>query len=173
MSMAFFILTTMLITFYGLTPLLRAKESWPETTGHGDARRALETEKQSYLRAIKDIEFEHASNKINDQDYQELRRHYGAGAARSIQRLENLENEAAELPIVPKKKDEKQKQLSDDQWKKLVLEITVLREKIDILENDWDIGEINDDEYTSRHAAYNEILESLLEQLADRARKHG
>lgn len=173
MNMAFFILVTGLVTFFALAPLLRAKESWLGTTDLGEARRALEAEKQSYLRAMKDIEFEHASSKINDQDYQELRRYYGAGAARTIQRLEELEDATAESPVALEKKVEKQKQLPGDQWQNLVLEITVLREKIDVLENDWDIGEINDDEYRARHDAYNQELESLLKKLANGVRQHG
>ncbi|WP_457575060.1 hypothetical protein [Desulfolithobacter sp.] len=173
MSMAIFILATALVTFFGLSPLLRARETWLGITDPGEERRTLEAEKESYLRAMKDIEFEHASSKINDQDYQELRRHYGAGAARTIRRLEELENTEANAPVALEKKAEKQKQLSDTQWRELVLEITVLREKIDILENDWDVGEINDDEYTARHDAYNEELESLLKKLENRARQHG
>lgn len=173
MSMAFFILVTALVTFFGLTPLLRVKESWLSTTDAGEERRALEAEKESYLRAMKDIEFEHASSKINDQDYQELRRYYGAGAARTIQSLEDLEDATAESPAGLEEKVEKQKRLTDDQWQKLVFEITVLREKIDALENDWDIGEISDDEYTARHDAYNEELESLLKKFANGARQHG
>ncbi|GAB6062535.1 hypothetical protein [Deferrisoma palaeochoriense] len=64
----------------------------------GDARRqrleALEQEKKGYLKAIKDVEFERATGKISEEDFQELREFYALKAAEAMDALERLEQEA-------------------------------------------------------------------------------
>ncbi len=55
---------------------------------------ALEQEKQNYLRAIRDVEFERATGKLSDRDYQDLRDYYTRKAAEAIRALEALEGKA-------------------------------------------------------------------------------
>jgi hypothetical protein len=162
MIIAFFILTTLLIAAYSFAPLMHPRERWLNVVEHGATRQALEAEKESYLRAIKDIEFEHASNKINDQDYAELRKHYAAKAAKVIHDLEQLPEEelspAPEPDIAPAaKKPQKNKNDIESQ-------IAVIKEKISVLENDWEIGEINDDHYFIQYDEYTKELSRLVRE---------
>ncbi|MCF6187156.1 MAG: hypothetical protein L3J49_06725 [Desulfobulbaceae bacterium] len=161
MTIAFFILITASIVAYSLAPLLRREERWLAAVESGTTRKALEAEKTSYLRAMKDIEFEHASNKINDQDYAELRKHYGAKAAKIIRDLEQLGDTE---PVPPPVKVEKS--LPAEGQRQLVeLGIAEVREKMDRLEQDWDTCTIDDDEYIRLHDEYTLELETILEKL--------
>ncbi len=162
MIIAFFIVLTLLIAAYSFSPLLRPQERWLNVVEHGATRRALEAEKESYLRAIKDIEFEHASNKINDRDYAELRKHYGAKAAKVIHDLEQLPEE--ELPPEPETDgvSTEQKPLKDRN--DIESQITVIKEKIKTLENNWEIGEVNDDHYFIQYDEYTKELSGLIRE---------
>ena len=63
--------------YYTLSPLKSAREAWLEGENPGNVRlEALEARKKIFLKALKDIEFEHASGKINESDYSDLRDHY-------------------------------------------------------------------------------------------------
>ena len=63
--------------YYVLTPLLGRRVNWIDAEHPDDERmRELELTKRINLKALKDIEFELASGKINDEDYLELRDHY-------------------------------------------------------------------------------------------------
>ncbi len=161
MTIAFFILITASIVAYSLAPLLRPAESWLAAVEPGTVKKALEAEKTSYLRAMKDIEFEHASNKINDQDYAELRNHYGAKAAKVIRDLEQMGDDD---PVPSSVKVEKPIP-AEGRRKILELSITEVREKMDRLEQDWDTCTIDDDEYIARHDEYTLELESILKNL--------
>lgn len=90
MTIAVFILITGATTFYCVLPLLGARATWLELVDKNADRNALEAEKKSYLRAIKDIEFEYASNKITEQDFETLKNDYFGKAAKAIQALDQL-----------------------------------------------------------------------------------
>jgi hypothetical protein len=63
-----------------------------EGTG-GDAGRritALEMEKAGFLKAIKDVEFERATGKLSDADYEDLRAFYTRKVADAMTTLESL-----------------------------------------------------------------------------------
>lgn len=161
MTITFFILITASIAAYSLAPLLRPAEPWLAGVEPGTVRKALEAEKASYLRAMKDIEFEHASSKINDQDYAELRNHYGAKAAKTIRDLERLgDAKPVAEPVAVEKSLPAEKEK-----KTLELSIAEVREKMDRLEQDWDTCRIDDEEYIARHDAYTLELESILKKL--------
>lgn len=162
MSVAFFILITACVVAYSLSPLLRPEEQWLTGVDAGARRRALEAEKQSYLRAMKDVEFEHASNKINDEDYAGLRRHYGAKAAKTIRALEQLgrkdDTAMAVEREVPKVKPATAKEAEANHEYGMMQ----IKEEMEILEQEWDRGAIDDDEYVTRYDNYTEDLEGLL-----------
>ncbi len=159
MTIAFFIIITVLISAYSLAPLLRPEERWLAAVERGAARRALEAEKESYLRAMKDIEFEHASNKINDQDYADLRKHYGAKAAKTIREIEQLaDDDLIEMEAETEEKRQKG-------GKELALRIAAVKEEINTLENSWKEGEIDDDQYFIRYDEYTAELEGLSNEL--------
>jgi len=162
MTIAFFILITASIVAYSLAPLLRREERWLAAVEPGTTRNALEAEKMSYLRAMKDIEFEHASNKINDQDYADLRKHYGVKAAKIIRDLEQLGD--AE-PVPSPVKIERSLPAEEGQGRSVELSIAEIREKMDRLELDWDTCTIDDDEYIRLHDEYTLELETILKKL--------
>jgi hypothetical protein len=96
MTTVLFVLAAVLAGVYTISPLLRPKEEWITVGDEGKVRQSLLQEKESYLRAIKDIEFEHASRKINDRDYETLREDYKRKVAESLHRLEELDGEREE-----------------------------------------------------------------------------
>ena len=96
MTTAIFVLATILAGLYTIAPLLMRKEAWQTGRDEGRVRLFLVQEKESYLRAIKDIEFEHASRKINDQDYEALREDYGRKVAECLHKLEEADAEEEE-----------------------------------------------------------------------------
>lgn len=161
MTIAFFILITASIVAYSLAPLLRREERWLAAVEPGTTRKALEAEKTSYLRAMRDIEFEHASNKINDQDYADLRKHYGTKAAKIIRDIEQLGDTE---PVTPPVKIEKSLP-AEGRRRSVELSITEVREKMARLEQDWDTCIIDDDEYIRLHDEYTLELEGILKKL--------
>lgn len=77
--------------YYVVTPLLGRRVGWVDAEDPGDERmRELELKKKINLKALKDIEFELASGKINDEDYLELKEHYSRKVSRIIGLIENL-----------------------------------------------------------------------------------
>ena len=82
------------ILYYVLTPLLGRRVGWVDAEDPDDERmRELELTKRINLKALKDIEFELASSKINDEDYLELREHYSRKVARIMGLIEDLTEE--------------------------------------------------------------------------------
>ncbi len=164
MTIAFFILITASIAAYSLAPLLRRQQRWLVAVEAGTTRKALEAEKTSYLRAMKDIEFEHASNKINDQDYADLRNHYGAKAAKVIRDLEELGDTDSVPPPVTVKQSLPAEEQRPSVGPSVELTIAEIREKMDRLEHDWDVCTIDDDEYVRLHDEYTLELENILKK---------
>ena len=160
MTIALFIFISACLAAFSLAPLLRPAEPWLAAVEPGTVKKALEAEKASCLRAMKDIEFEHASNKINDQDYADLRKHYGAKAAKVIRDLEQLGD--AEPTTSPVKVEKSLP--AEGQRRSVELSIADIREKMDRLEKNWDICTIDDDEYVRLHDAYTLELESILKK---------
>ncbi len=80
--------------YYVLTPLLGRKVTWVDAEDPDDERmRELELKKKINLKALKDIEFELASGKINDEDYMDLRDHYAHKVSRIMGLIEDLTGE--------------------------------------------------------------------------------
>ena len=83
--------------YYVLTPLLGRKVGWVDAENPDDERmRELELTKKINLKALKDIEFELASGKINDEDYLELKEHYSRKVSRIMGLIEDLTEEGEE-----------------------------------------------------------------------------
>ncbi len=73
---------------YAFMPLMRERRVWQEASDGRDERlKSLEMEKASFLKALKDIEFEFASNKINSDDYEKLRNYYRLKVAEVMKQL--------------------------------------------------------------------------------------
>jgi len=86
------------VLYYVLTPLLGRRVGWVEAEDPDDERmRELKLTKKINLKALKDIEFELASGKINDEDYTELKEHYSRKVSRIMGLIENFTGEEEEL----------------------------------------------------------------------------
>ncbi len=80
--------------YYVVNPLLGRRVSWVDAEEPDDERmRELELAKKINLKALKDIEFELASSKINDEDFQELKEHYSRKVSRIMGLIEDLAGE--------------------------------------------------------------------------------
>jgi glycyl-tRNA synthetase alpha subunit len=82
---------------YILTPLFQERMAWVGEVDDLDLQwNALQREKKIYLRALKDVEFEHASNKMNQADYDDLKSHYQQKVSEVIAEMDDLESEHEE-----------------------------------------------------------------------------
>ena len=80
---------------YTLFPLMAQRVAWLDEADAGrEQYRGLEAEKRVYLKALKDIDFERASDKINVQDYEDLRAHYRHQVSVLLAQQQALEVEA-------------------------------------------------------------------------------
>jgi len=79
---------------YILAPLREQRYAW--TTNQMPRNRELarlEQEKRMYLKALKDIEFELASGKVNEGDYMDLEKHYRSEISRVLAEIDSLEED--------------------------------------------------------------------------------
>ncbi len=82
---------------YTLLPIMEKKETWIRPAEAVAAHReSLVSDKAIYLKALQDIDFEHASSKINTDDYNELKSHYRQKASIIIEAIEELDEQAKE-----------------------------------------------------------------------------
>ena len=92
-----FVIVGLAALFYTLEPLMHEKFAWVEEESEiEEEMRTLEAEKKIYLKALKDIDFEHASEKINLDDYEDLKVHYRTKVAYLMDSIEELELELEE-----------------------------------------------------------------------------
>ncbi len=169
---------TLMVCVCSALPLLQRRRSWLPADEPDRATEALEAEKRSYLRAIRDIDFEHAAGKINARDHAELRDHYTSEAARIIGQIEKITS-----GTVPGKQQAVLPARSAGNGKAAVSDpagspdpatgIAVLREKLEQLEIDWEMGEIRNDAYFALRDAYRRELDLLAGTLQDNRSGHG
>ncbi len=73
-------------------PLVNASQYEFETTTNGDDRAAaLMSQRNSVFDAIRDLEFDHQTGKLSDQDYKQMRTRYDLKAAEVLQKMDALE----------------------------------------------------------------------------------
>ena len=89
MVTAIFVVIVLGVLYYTLSPVTGRKVAWidPESSDE-EQKKALEVEKKVYLRALKDIEFEHASDKMNQADFEDLQGYYRNKVSEIIQEVE-------------------------------------------------------------------------------------
>lgn len=72
-------------------PLVNAGEYAFETTSNGDDRAALlMSQRNSVFDAIRDLEFDHQTGKLSEQDYKQMRARYDLKAAEVLQKMDAL-----------------------------------------------------------------------------------
>lgn len=86
------ILLCLLSAGFAASPFIAPRREWAAARGN----KRLETkksEKELYLQAIKDVDFEHAEGKLSEKDYHELRDYYKEKAIQTLKVIEELEGE--------------------------------------------------------------------------------
>ena len=76
--------------WYVLAPLRRGEA--PAGGGESAERARLVRERESALRALRDLALDHATGKMSDADYEELRLRYEAAAIDVLRRLDAVES---------------------------------------------------------------------------------
>lgn len=140
--------------YYVLTPLLGRRVNWIDAEHPDDEKmRELELTKKINLKALKDIEFELASGKINDEDYLELRDHYLRQASKVMGLIEDLTGEeertvevhhSGRLKSGPEENegsDEKEERLEEDELDEDEGELDEDEDEIDEEEDDGEDDE--------------------------------
>jgi cytochrome c-type biogenesis protein CcmH len=83
-------------------PVVRRDRSYaPDQTGDFPAADELRAEKDTLLRALKDLEFDVASGKLSPEDYDAMRSRYEARAMAVLQELDALEAAIVQQPQLP------------------------------------------------------------------------
>ncbi len=89
-----FVIVGLAALLYTLEPLVHDRMVWAHEESELDEEIIeLEAEKKLYLKALKDIDFEFASMKINKPDFEDLRDHYRAKVAGIMDDIEFLKTE--------------------------------------------------------------------------------
>lgn len=84
------ILLCLISAGFAASPFIAPKKEWAAAM----TNKKLETkksEKELYLQAIKDVDFEHAEGKLTEKDYHELRDYYKEKAIQTVQAIEAIE----------------------------------------------------------------------------------
>jgi hypothetical protein len=85
-----------LAALHALRPLATGETREPDMVG-GHTRIAIEREKNMVLRSIKELEFDRAMGKLDEQDYEEISARLRSRAVRLIQQLDNTTSGYREL----------------------------------------------------------------------------
>jgi hypothetical protein len=85
-----------LAALHALRPLTTGETREPDMVG-GHTRVAIEREKNMVLRSIKELEFDRAMGKLDEQDYEEISARLRSRAVRLIQQLDNTTSGYREL----------------------------------------------------------------------------
>ena len=91
MEILIIILLCLISAGFAASPFIAPKKEWAAATSN----KKLETkksEKELYMQAIKDVDFEHAEGKLTEKDYHELRDYYKEKAIQSAKAIDNLES---------------------------------------------------------------------------------
>jgi hypothetical protein len=81
---------------YILAPLRQQSFAWTANDNPiSQMEHSLEQEKRMYIKALKDVEFELASGKVNEDDYQELKDHYRTEMSRVLGEIDGLSKKSS------------------------------------------------------------------------------
>ena len=80
---------------FAASPFIQKGQEWTEELSASELEK-MESEKERYYQAIKDVDFEFAEGKLNDKDHDELRSYYKEKAIQTIKAIDSIEkNEAS------------------------------------------------------------------------------
>lgn len=100
METTIIILLCFISAAFAASPFISGKREW--ITSKADKRLDKKiTEKESFLQAIKDVEFEFAEGKLTEKDFHELRDFYKEKAIQTMKAIDALKSDAAALKTDP------------------------------------------------------------------------
>ena len=93
METTIIILLCFISAAFAASPFISGKREW--ITSKADKRLDKKiTEKESFLQAIKDVEFEFAEGKLTEKDFHELRDFYKEKAIQTMKAIDALKSDA-------------------------------------------------------------------------------
>ena len=93
METAIIILLCFISAAFAASPFISGKKEWI-SSGTDKRLDKRETEKESFLQAIKDVEFEFAEGKLTEKDYHETRDFYKEKAIQTMKAIDTLKSDA-------------------------------------------------------------------------------
>ena len=91
METVIIILLCLVSAAFAASPFISPKKEWA-AAGTNKKLETKKSEKELYMQAIKDVDFEHAEGKLNEKDYQELRDYYKEKAIQTVKVIDELES---------------------------------------------------------------------------------
>lgn len=92
METAIIILLCFISAAFAASPFMSGKKEWIISKADKRLDKKL-TEKESFLQAIKDVEFEFAEGKLTEKDFHELRDFYKEKAIQTMKAIDVLKSE--------------------------------------------------------------------------------
>ena len=77
---------------FAASPFLQKGQEWGEEISASDLEK-MQSEKELYYQAIKDVDFEFAEGKLNEKDHDDLRNYYKEKAIQTIHSIDSIEKE--------------------------------------------------------------------------------
>lgn len=100
METAIIILLCFISAAFAASPFISGKKEWI-ISGADKRLDKRETEKESFLQAIKDVEFEFAEGKLTEKDYHETRDFYKEKAIQIMKAIDILKSDAESVKTDP------------------------------------------------------------------------
>ncbi len=100
METAIIILLCFISAAFAASPFISGKREWI-TSGKDKRLDKREAEKESYLQAIKDVEFEFAEGKLTESDYHETRDFYKEKAIQTMKAIDALKSDDQSVKTDP------------------------------------------------------------------------
>ena len=94
METAIIILLCFISAAFAASPFISGKKEWIISGADKKLDKKI-TEKESFLQAIKDVEFEFAEGKLTEKDFHELRDFYKEKAIQAMKAIDALKSDAA------------------------------------------------------------------------------
>ena len=96
METTIIILLCIISAAFAASPFMSGKKEWISSGTDKRLDKKI-TEKESFLQAIKDVEFEFAEGKLTEKDYHELRDFYKEKAIQATKTIDTLKSDALSL----------------------------------------------------------------------------
>ena len=87
------------------SPFIAGRQEW-RGAAPDKKMEQMNTQKEIYYQAIKDVDFEHAEGKLTEKDYHELRDYYKEKAIQTVKKIDSLEKNSLQASAAQQEEDE-------------------------------------------------------------------